>query len=430
MPDTDRTARGYDIVRTLRRWLTFRKKRHPAAAETEATETGVFPARPAEPGGGPALLWCYADTAEELEPLAGLLNRLSEETVELEFLLTSRGLLSKKALGERFPDGVTLGNCPSEDPAAIRRFLDRRRPDICLWAGSSYAPHLIGAAVDSGIPLINVNATFPKNIWRRARVVRRSLRTLMEKFQAIYALDEPSYEGLLKFGLPESLVHNAGQLTTLPLVLPYDETVHSQLGRAIGNRPVWLACGVRPDELPTVLEAYRDAARLTHRLLLVLKPANLRDVDRFSARLAKGDWTIAVRSEGQEPVYDTQVVLEDTGDELGLWLRIAPVAFLGNSLTRGGGTDPMVAAALGSAILHGPFVATHKAAYARLTAAGGAVEVTSAKSLAEAVCEVSIPDRAAKMAHAAWQIESEGAEVIRQVEQEILGCLQRKGKSP
>ena len=123
MPNTDRTERGYDIVGALRRWLTFPKKRHPAVVETEETETGVLAPRPAEPGGGPALLWCYADTAEELEPLTGLLHRLSEETVELEFLLTSRGLLSKKALGEGFPDGVTLGHCPSEDSAAIRRFL-------------------------------------------------------------------------------------------------------------------------------------------------------------------------------------------------------------------------------------------------------------------------------------------------------------------
>jgi 3-deoxy-D-manno-octulosonic-acid transferase len=428
MPDTDRTARGYDIVRSLRRWLPFPKKRQPPALEPDAAEASVLRARPAEQGGAP-LLWCHADSAEELEPLAGLLHRLREETDTLEFLLTSRGLLSKKVLGDQFPDGVTLGNCPSEDPAAIRRFLDRRRPDICLWVGSSHAPHLIVATVEDGIPVINVNASFPKNIWRRARVVRRSLRQLMEKFQAIYPLDTPSREGLLKFGLADGLVRDAGELTTLPAVLSHDEALRTQLGRAIGNRPVWLAFGVRPDELPTMLEAYRDAARLTHRLLLVLAPANLRDTDRFNARLAKGEWSIAVRSKGQEPVYDTQIVLEDTGDELGMWLRIAPVAFLGNSLTRGGGTDPMTAAALGSAILHGPFVTMHKAAYARLTAAGGAVEVSSAKSLAEAVCEVSIPDRAAKMAHAAWQIESDGAEVIRQVEQEILGCLQRKGKT-
>lgn len=426
MPDTDRTARGSDIVRGLRRWLPFLKKRQPMLAEADAADA-LHP-RPAEQRGTP-LLWCHADSAEELEPLAGLLHRLSEEEEALEFLLTSRGLLSKKALGERFPDGVTLGNCPSEDPAAIRRFLDRRRPDICLWAGSSYAPHLIAAAVDGGISVINVNASFSKNIWRRARAVRRSLRHLMARFRAIYVLDEPSYDGLLKFGLPDGLVRNAGGLTTLPPVLPHDETLRTQLGRAVGNRPVWLAFGVRPDELPTVLEAYRDAARLTHRLLLVLEPANPRDTDRFNARLAEGDWSVAVRSERQEPVYDTQIVLEDTGEELGLWLRVAPVAFLGNSLTRGGGTDPMIAAALGSAILHGPFVTMHQAAYARLTAAGGAVEVTSAKSLAEAVCEVSIPDRAANMAHAAWQIESEGAEVIRQIEQEILGCLQPKGST-
>jgi hypothetical protein len=229
MPDTDRTARGYDIVRSLRRWLPFPKKRQPPALEPDAAEASVLRARPAEQGGAP-LLWCHADSAEELEPLAGLLHRLREETDTLEFLLTSRGLLSKKVLGDQFPDGVTLGNCPSEDPAAIRRFLDRRRPDICLWVGSSYAPHLIVATVEDGIPVINVNASFPKNIWRRARVVRRSLRQLMEKFQAIYPLDTPSREGLLKFGLADGLVLDAGELRTLPAVPSHDEALRTQLG--------------------------------------------------------------------------------------------------------------------------------------------------------------------------------------------------------
>lgn len=426
MPDPDRTTRGHTFVRALRRWLPFPKRRLPPVPEADETQAGALPVRPHAPG-APLLLWCHADSTGELEPLAGLLQRLTEEADELDILLTSRELIADKAFARKFPAGVALGKCPSEDPAAIRSFLDHNHPAACLWVGSSYAPHLIEAAIGRGIPVINVNATFPKNIWRRARIVRRSLRQLMEQFRAIYALDEPSWQGLLKFGLPESLLRNAGRLTTLPPVLPFDEVLRTQLGRAIGNRPVWLAFGVRPDELATVLEAYRDAARLTHRLLLVLRPANLRDTERFNSRLAKGNWNIAVRSRGQEPAYETQIVLDDTPDELGMWLRIAPVAFLGNSLTRGGGTDPMLAAALGSAILHGPFVAMHKAAYARLTAAGGAVQVTSAKSLAEAVCEVSIPDRAANMAHAAWQIESEGAEVIRMVEQDILGCLNLKG---
>ncbi len=426
MPDSERTASGYNILRTLRRWLPFPKRRLPPGREADETEDDTLPVRPKERG-GPPLLWCHADSAEELEHLAGLLHRLRDEADELEFLLTSRELVSDKAFGQKFPEGVAIGKCPSEDPAAVRRFLDRSRPDVCLWNGSSYSPHLIEATVARGIHLINVNVTFPKNIWRRARVVRRSLRQLMEQFGSVYALDESSYQGLLKFGLSEDRVHDAGQLTTLPPVLPFDEVLRNQLGRAIGSRPVWLAFGVRPDELATVLEAYRDAARLTHRLLLVLRPANQREIERFSARLAKGNWNIAVRSRGQEPVYETQIVLEDTDNELGMWLRIAPVAFLGNSLTRGGGTDPMLAAGLGSAILHGPFVAMHKPEYAKLTAAGGAVEVTSAKSLAEAVCEVLIPDRAANMAHAAWQIESEGAEVIRQVELDILGCLNVKG---
>jgi hypothetical protein len=97
--------------------------------------------------------------------------------------------------------------------------------------------------------------------------------------------------------------------------------------------------------------------------------------------------------------------------ELGLWYRVAPISLVGGSLQPIGGHNPFEPAALGSAILHGPYVTNFVDIYQRLTEAGAARLVTGPDTLAEAVHELMNPDKAASMAHAAWEVVSQGAEV-------------------
>ena len=67
--------------------------------------------------------------------------------------------------------------------------------------------------------------------------------------------------------------------------------------------------------------------------------------------------------------------------ELGLIYRLAPVVFVGGSLVRHGGQNPIEPAKLGAAILHGPHVWNFAEIYAALDAARGAEPVADADRL-------------------------------------------------
>ena len=125
--------------------------------------------------------------------------------------------------------------------------------------------------------------------------------------------------------------------------------------------------------------------------------------------LRERGWNVSIRSEGDAVEPSTQIYLADTMGEMGLWYRLAPVTFLGGSLVEIGGHNPFEPAALGSAILHGPHVASAAETYARLGEANGALQVTSAAELAHAIVDLLEPQRAAELAHAAWEVTSSGA---------------------
>ena len=110
------------------------------------------------------------------------------------------------------------------------------------------------------------------------------------------------------------------------------------------------------------------------------------------------------------PDETTQMILTETPGELGLWYRLAPLVFLGGSLVPGhGGEDPLEAAVHGTALLYGPNVGRHLPAYSRLAEAGAARIVRDFDSLSAAVSQLIAPDRAAAMAHAGWDVVSQGA---------------------
>ena len=67
--------------------------------------------------------------------------------------------------------------------------------------------------------------------------------------------------------------------------------------------------------------------------------------------------------------------------ELGLIYRLAPIVFIGGSLVRHGGQNPIEPAKLGAAILHGPHVWNFAEIYAALDQAHGAELVGDAGKL-------------------------------------------------
>ncbi len=107
---------------------------------------------------------------------------------------------------------------------------------------------------------------------------------------------------------------------------------------------------------------------------------------------------------------------------MGLWYRLSPVSLMGGSLAPVGGHNPFEPAALGSAILHGPHVANFADIYARLAAANATRAVEGA-TLGATLAEVLEPDVAARMAHAAWEVCSEGAEVTEKAMDLLFAML-------
>ncbi len=251
---------------------------------------------------------------------------------------------------------------------------------------------------------------------------RRIEATLLSALDRIILRDAESQAGLHALGVPPARTEVGGTLSEPPEPLHCSEAERASIAAITRTRPVWLAAAVPPVELRVVLDAHAHAARHAHRMLLILAPEAGEPADALAADLEDQGWITGQRTIEGEPEDDMQIFLADDPGDYGLWFRIAPVTYMGGTLS-GTGTaprSPLDPAALGSAILHGPETAAFAGDYARLEAARAARAVTDAPSLGEAVSDLMAPDRAAMLAHNAWAVTSGGAGAAEAVAQAIL----------
>jgi 3-deoxy-D-manno-octulosonic-acid transferase len=368
-----------------------------------------FPApRPEGP-----LIWGHATSAARAAALLQIGARLRVQRPEINLLLTG-------AEESERPDHMKSQDfwqvLPDDSVSSDEQFLNHWRPDICLWTGGFFRPAMIVLARRRNLPMFLIDAGEEGFNAPHQRWLPDMVRANLQEFDAIFARSGTAAQMLRKLGVSDEDIVVTGPLQEGGGALPCNEREREDMARQMAGRPVWLAAMTQIGELPELLAAHRQVSRMAHRLLLIVVPDDEGAGPAFRDYLRGEGVSVAVRSDGENPDENTQVYLADTRGEMGLWYRLAPVTFMGSSLVAGfGGQDPYEPAALGSAILYGPNISRHLAAYTKFAAAGAARIVKDSGTLSAALQNLAAPDQAALMAAAAWGVASEGAEVTDRV---------------
>lgn len=364
--------------------------------------------RPDRPAG--RLVWLHAPSEETARGLRELALRLTTEDGIAVLLTCPEPLAPAMA-------GVIVQPPPPDVPADARQFLDHWRPELAIFADGELRPALLHEAEERGLALMLVDGRMPYLLREREGWYPGLLRAALQGFRHVMVQDEASARLFRKAGAALSAVAVTGRLEEDSAALPCLEAERAALARLLATRPVWLAAGVPETEEDAIISAHRAALGLAHRLLLIIAPADPARADGLADRMAeREDWIVARRSADEEPEPDVEVFVADGMAELGLWYRLAPVTFMGGSLAgQGCVCNPMEPAALGSAILYGPRPGKFGNVFGRLGAARAARAVGNAADLGDALSDLQAPDRAARLAEAAWTVVSDGAEATERV---------------
>ena len=155
--------------------------------------------------------------------------------------------------------------------------------------------------------------------------------------------------------------------------------------RKIGDRPAWLAASTHPGEEALIADAHRRIRASRRGALAIIVPRHPARGRSIADELRTEGSVVRLRSEQEPLTDDTEFYIADSMGELGLFYRLADAAFIGGSLISHGGQNPLEAARLGCAIVHGPDMTNFTAIVDELNAAGATVEAASSEAIAHAV---------------------------------------------
>ena len=348
------------------------------------------------------LLWINATNAQSADAILALSRKLLDQNPDLNCLVTTQSETTASAFKGHMPPRTILQYVPVDATAYINAFLNHWRPDLSVWTGAGFQPAFVVQTRKRNIPTVYIDALMSAKSFRRYRFFNKMCASLLQRFDQILTQDAPSKKHLQNLGAPADKIKVSGKLYSSTPPLPHDETQRKALARAIGGRAVWLAALTEESEEELILAAHRKARRSFPELLLILVPRDATRDDTIADNICGQEYTVAQRSKNQQLNRQTDIYLADTIDEMGLWYRLAPVTFLGGSLVAKGGQNPLNAAALGTAILHGPDVSNFKDSYKTLSAADACINVTDSTDLAAKLEITLAPERAAQLATAAW----------------------------
>jgi 3-deoxy-D-manno-octulosonic-acid transferase len=333
------------------------------------------------------LVWMHGASVGETVSLLPLVERFIARGFSV--LLTSGTVTSSRVMGQRLPEGAIHQFVPLDTPAFVARFLDHWAPDLALVTESEIWPNMVLAAHARDIPLVLVNARLSERSFRRWQYLPGFISALLERFDICLAQSDLDAERLRALGAPRVVVTGNMKFDVAPP--PADRARMGLLRRAIGQRPVWIAASTHDGEELAALAAHAALAETLPDLLTIIAPRHPERGEAVAAAATRQNLAVVRRSEVDAagahalPAPDTAVYVADTIGELGLFYRLCPAAFLGGSLVRHGGQNPIEPAKLDTALLHGPYVRNFADIYAAFDGEGGAREVRNADELAGAL---------------------------------------------
>jgi 3-deoxy-D-manno-octulosonic-acid transferase len=365
------------------------------------------------------LVWMHAASVGEAQSALSLIARMLRVRTDLHILVTTGTVTSAAILADRLPPRSFHQYVPVDYLPWVQRFLDHWAPDMAVWIESEFWPNLISETAARGIPAILVNGRISKKSVANWQYLPGFIRGIIGKFRLCLAQSDDEADRFRHLGA--NPVHCVGNLKFSADPLPAQEPELRRLATRVDGRPRWVAASTHPGEEALAAEANRHLRQRYPDLLTIIAPRHPARGPGIAAELGKSGIRVALRSNGDDIDSTTEIYIADTLGELGLLYRLADIAFIGGTMDSHGGHNPLEAAQLDCAVLHGPDMANFTTVAQQLAEADAAQVVTDAASLAAAVkALLDDPRRRDTVARAAADVAMANVEVVDRVMEFLL----------
>ncbi len=368
------------------------------------------------------LIWIHAASVGEAQSALVLISKLLEQNKNLNIMVTTGTLTSAQMMDKNLPAQSFHQFYPLDHPKWVAKFLNHWKPDAVLWMESELWANMLHEIKKRQIPAILVNARMSEKSFNSWKYFKSLAKTTLSAFDKILCQTDTDKQYFTELGAEKVIVTD--NLKYSSPALAYDK---DDLENLSTTRPLWLYASTHKGEEDLACRAHIEIKKQFPDLLTIIVPRHPDRREEIAQSCDKFGLNIKFRGSKKDlPEKDTDIYIADTLGELGLFYRLSPLACIGRSFSDdgGGGHNPIEAAQLDCAVIHGKNIQNLQDIFDEMDKVKAAICIYNAKDLATTIKSLLHDDeRLLKLQEAGKQYSNDKNNVIEKVMSELKPIL-------
>lgn len=332
-------------------------------------------------------IWVHGASVGEVFCTIPLLKRIKKELPHSKVILTTMTSTGNEAARSRVPEADQILFVPIDHPFIIRRSIKKIRPGLLLIAETELWPNLLRSFGKRGIPIILFNGRISQKSFQRYLLFKFFFKECLKYISLFLMQTEEDQERVVEIGVEPQKTKVVGNLKFDQTFPSFTQETLSKMAEALGfhgEKKVLIAGSTHSGEEEILVNLYKELKKMEPNLILILAPRHLERLEEVETILRREavPWlrktSLPIRPPDRESLG---VILLDRMGELMSIYSFATLVFVGGSLTRIGGHNPLEPLFFRKCILFGPHMFHFSEISSLLVAAGGAIQVSGKEDL-------------------------------------------------
>ena len=297
------------------------------------------------------LIWFHGASVGEILSVIPLIEKLEKNKNIKQILITSNTLSSSKILlNSKFKKTIHQF-FPIDTNYHSKKFLNYWKPSIAIFIDSEIWPNMISNINKKSISLMLLNARITKKSFKRWKKFVFFSKSMFQKFDICLSSNNESKK-YLKF-LGAKKIKYIGNLK-FSQTEKDEHFLNNNLKKFLLSRRVWCAASTHPTEETLCALAHKKLKKEYKNLLTIIIPRHINRTDQIINEMEKLNLKFHVHGSEKKIHKDTDIYLVNSYGQTKSFFKLCKIVFLGGSIIKHGGQNPLEAARYGCKIIYGP----------------------------------------------------------------------------
>ena len=329
------------------------------------------------------LIWFHGASVGEILSIIPIIEKYEKKESINKILITSSTLSSSRVL-KKFKFKKTIHQFyPIDHILFTKKFLNYWKPNLAIFIESEIWPCMFKQLKKNKIPLVLLNARLTKKTFNRWMLLKNFTMSTFNKITVAYPQNIETKIFLKKLKINK--INLIGNLKFAENDYERLNSINNNLKSQFNKKKIWIASSTHANEEIFCAKTHIELKKKYKNLITIIIPRHVHRVKEIIPQINDLGLKAVSHSSNVKSLKNVDVYIVDTFGETKQFYKIASSVFLGGSIIKRGGQNPLEAARYGTKIFHGPNTDNFRDVYKLLALLKISKKITSPKKLASLI---------------------------------------------